>query len=234
MRLSSEVILADASASTGGLGKIGTVAAAEVLYVRIPCGGTVERVLWRVKCNKAHTVTLYRCATIPTATLTMADATAVDDGDTFVLNGLTFTAETTEGDASAAARKWYHPSQAAGAVNLAALLMDATYGVPGLASASAAAVDATDVITITSSTNSVLQFGQGTSASNEIAFSNSVLASLVKDGAAVSGLADNSTTAGTHYEQYVNGWEQAYLAITNNDGSNAATVTVAARLLPWT
>ena len=126
-------VLAAASGSDGGLGKIGTIPIGGVMYVRCDVAPNTALVKWTVQGNKAHAVQAYHAHTkVEAYTITLADATAVDDTDTFELNGLTFTAETTEGDASAAARKWYHPDQPVGAANLAALLADATYGVPGI------------------------------------------------------------------------------------------------------
>lgn len=228
----SEITLAAASGSAPaqgtGLGKITTLVAAATDYIRLDCDRDVAKVDWVVKANKSHSVQLYRARTnVLGATITLADATAVDDGDTFILNGLTFTAETTDGDASAAARKWYHPNQADGAVNLAALLSHATYGVPGIGAISVAAVDATDVLTIAAGRAFVYQFNQGTSASNEIAWAQTTLASLVTHGSAMSsGL--NSTTAGSTYEQWCDGWPYCYLGITNNDATNPMTYSVKA------
>lgn len=211
------------------LGKIGTVAVGAQLLVRIPVSEKTARVRAFVQCDKAHSLQWYIApSVIDAATLTLADATAVDDGDTFILNGLTFTAETTDGDASAAARKWYHPNQADGAVNLAALLSHATYGVPGL-TASAAAVDATDVITLAPASVqpfTVLQFAQGTSAANEIAFASTTLSLLRPVEEAVSRAAI-TTTKGKSFEFWNDG-HVPYLGITNNDGAAAATVIVEA------
>lgn len=129
----SEKTLVGATGSANGLGVITTVPAAATIYVRCDTDRDVSKVDWQVKCDKASAVQLYRARTNVTGgTLTLTDATAVDDADNFVFNGLTFAAETTESDAVASARKWYHASQAAGAAALAALLADATYGVPGI------------------------------------------------------------------------------------------------------
>ncbi len=225
----TEVILADATASTGGLGKIGTIPATTGKLL-VMCDNTdhAAQIDWRIKSDKAYSVQFYRSRTIPTITLTMADATGVDDGDTFVLNGLTFTAETTEGDAVASARKWYHASQAAGSVACAALLQHATYGVPGI-TAAAAAVDATDVITVTPTTATVLQFGQGTSDANEIALGDTRIASLTKEPSGLyAAVAANSTTSnGDLFTQWIDGWDYAWAYISNGTG-DAQTVTVAA------
>lgn len=223
--------LAAATGSEGGLGKIGTIPAAATVYVVCPSNAQTKRVKWIASANKAFTVQRYIAASDNplSGTLTLADATAVDDGDTFVLNGLTFTAEATEGDASAASRKyWTGASNAAAAANLTELLNDATYGVPGF-SFTVAAVDATDVITITATTGTVLQFAQGTSAANEIAFADTTLAGLVKDGAAVADATatGNSGTAGAVTEHENDGLTPV-LGITNNDGADAMTAIVKA------
>lgn len=55
----------------------------------------------------------------------------------------------------------------------------------------------------------------------------STLASLIAHGAAVTGVAANSTTAGTFYEQWVDGWPYCYLGLSNTTGG-ASTVTVGA------
>lgn len=226
----TEVILADATASTGGLGKIGTIPATTGTLL-VMCDNTdhAAQIDWRIKSDKQYSVQFYRSRTIPTATITFADATAVDDGDTFVLNGLTFTAESTEGDASAAARKyWTGANNAAAAVNCAALLSNTTYGILG-ASAAAAAVSATDVITITPTTATVLQFAQGTSDANEVAWADTRIASLTKEPSGLyAAVAANSTTSnGDLFTQWIDGWDYAWAYISNGTG-DAQTVTVAA------
>ncbi len=221
-------VLAAASGSDGGLGKIGTIPASGVMYVRCDVAPGTNLLKWIVEGNKAHAVQTYLAFEKADAyTITLADATAVDDGDTFELNGETYTAEATEGDAAAASRKfWIGENNAAAAVNLAALLADDTYGVPGLGGATAAAVDATDVITIDIGDAPVLLFNQGTSATNEIAFATTTLAGLIKDGAATTGVADNSATAGAVYEQWVDGVPYAYIGLTNSDAGSAMTAAV--------
>jgi hypothetical protein len=221
-------ILVAASGSYGGLGKIGTIAASGTLIVRCDCSDRAVSMLdWQVKIDKAWTAQLYRArANVTRATLTLADATVVDDGDTFILNGKTFTAEATEGDADPAAGKfWTGASNAAAAVNLCALINDETNGVPGV-SAQVWPSGATDVIQLTTTTAPVIQFAQGTSDANEIAFADTTLTKLVKHGAPYSGLAANSTTDGETILQYLDGWPQAYLIITNGDGAQAATPVV--------
>lgn len=448
---STELVLAAATGSTGGAGKIGTVAASGSLIVRCPNAamsyGHADRVLWRCKSDQAYSLDFYRARSIVNAaTLTLAAATRVDDTDTFVLNGLTYTAESTAGDAAWASRKWLcggadesadalqltallnadyavvpdgsvvvgdtlvitttcdgHGSEpcpthtytftaaatpsystsvfdqsgnqaaelaslvlainhrrnfklasvAAGttvsvvgqngikytysahatttttsarqfaingtnaqdAAELATCINDATYGVPGytavvqntdevhirrnaatvpepVLSASASTVTCTNtvggvpglvavatgatgelgltpswvksvtatggthitatsidipgiyasrssaVITLSCTTpgspsgglqSYVIQFAQGTSDANEVAFASTTLASLIKDpNLSVSGAAANSTTAGSHYEHWVDGYDQVYCVYTNGSGSTAANVTIGA------
>lgn len=232
--IGEEKILAGA---TSVLGKIGTVPVAGTLYVRCPCesgpGPATSAVDWRILCDKAHTVTFYKARTnVLSGTITLTDATAVDDTDTFELNGLTFTAETTATDAILASRMWAHTSQAAGAAALSALLTNATYGVPGIGTITVTAPTTTDVLTLTSGTNTALHFNQGTSATNEIAWANTTLASLIvdSDAPARTGLAAITTNTGTLYRQYADGWPQLYVGVTNNDGAAAATMVVGATL----
>lgn len=226
----SETVVAAASGSTAGLGKISTIPASGVNYFRIDCDRNVQKVDWQVQCNKSHSVQLYRARTNVTGgTITFTDATAVDDEDTFMLNGLTFTAEATEVEATPASRQFYLASQAGGAAALAVLLADATYGVPGIGAITVTAPATTDVLTIAAGSAPVYQFNQtaGSDAA-EIAWAETTLSGLVAHGAAVTGVALNSTTAGTFYEQWCDGWPYCYLGLTNGDGGAAATVVVKA------
>lgn len=231
--IGEEKILAGA---TSVLGKIGTVPASGTLYVRCPLpagpGPATKAVDWRIKCNTIHTITFYKARTnVLSGTITLTDATAVDDGDAFELNGLTFTAESTESDALASGRKFYMPSQVLAATNLSALLTNATYGVPGIGTITQTAPTTTDVLTLTSDTNTALHFNQGSSAANEIAWADTTLASLIKDSntAAALNVADNSTTAGTLYRQDADGWPEVYVGILNT-AVGAATMTVGATI----
>lgn len=129
----TEIVLADASASTGGLGKVGVVLATSgTLLVRCPNEGFGRSSLvdWRIKSDQAWGYTLYRSHVLPSATITFADATAIDDGNTFILNGLTYTAEDTATDAAWASRKFYSggADAAADAVQVAALI-NADYAI---------------------------------------------------------------------------------------------------------
>jgi len=233
--ISASTVLADATTVAGAsstLGKIGTVANAAELLIKFDASdGNYTRVLWTAACDQTHDIRWYRARTVVTgATITFADAKPIDDGDTFVLNGLTFTAETTEEDAVASERKYYAPDQATAAVNCAALLQHATYGVPGI-TASAAAVSATDVITIVQGTASVLQFAKGTSDADEIVFAATGKTSLIADDSINPPLSSVATTAAVGsliYEQYIDGFPYAYMGVTNKSGSAAATMVITA------
>lgn len=222
--------LAAATGSEGGLGKIGTIAAAATLYVVCPVSDGTKRVKWIVATDKAFTVQRYIAEANPLAfTLTLADATVVDDGDTFLLNGETYTAEATEGDAAAASRKfWTGASNAAAAVNLAALLGNAAYGLPGF-EYSVAAVAATDVITALATTATTLQFGQGGSAANEVAFAETTVTGLMLDGATVADATATGTAGAPRLVvEHENDGFVSVLGLTNNDGAAAMTAIVKA------
>jgi len=213
--------------------------ASKIVYVRADCtkiGPGTSYVDWRVKANKASTILAYRTRTnVLGGTITLDDGADVDDGDTFKLNGLTFTAESTEDDADAAERKYYITGTAADdIVALAALLNDATYGVPGLQFTVASLV-----ITITPKATTALPngaptilFQQGTSAASEIAFANTTLASLVRDSSftSVTG-ADNSTTSGTIYKQSADGYPFCWLGYTDTSSAET-TLTIGATIHP--
>ena len=225
----SEQTLAAASGSSTGLGKVGTILAAGVLIVRLNCDPRVEKVDWQVQANGAHLVQLYRSRTnVMGATITLADATTVDDADPFIFNGLTFIAETTEGDAAASARKYYAPDQPTAAANLAALLANPTYGVPGIGAITVTAPAATDVLTIAGGAAPVYHFAQSTSAADEIAWASTTLAGLVKHGAVSAAKTTTAAYGGDTYEQWVDGWPFAYLSITSTEATNAITPVVKA------
>jgi hypothetical protein len=228
-----DVILAAAAGSDGGLGKIGTVPVAGTIYIRADLDDrSVAKLHWQIQCDKAWKYRLFLAhRNVTKATITLADATAVDDGDTCVLNGETYTAESTEEDADAATRTfWTGATNAACAANLAAQLLDADYGCPGI-TARVNAVDATDVITIEATTAPLLQFAQGGSDADEIAWAETTLAQLVPQGAQSAQQAANSTTGGSLVEQDIYGWPYAYIALSNDDGAAAATFV--ARLITY-
>lgn len=218
----TELVLASAAGSTGGLGKIGTVPAAGTLYVRCPndTWGRTDHIGWRVQCNKAHTVQTYRARVI--ACSVAMTLTALDATDTIIINGLTF--EGKAGAAEVATLKFsIDTGDTETAVSLAACINDATYGVPGVTATPAAAV-----VTLVPTTATVVQAVVGTATAGECGIVQTILPGLIKDASSTTGIADNSATAGTMYEQWIDGFPQAYIAITNNDGAVAATVVVAA------
>ncbi len=223
-----DLVLAAAAGSYGGLGKIGTVAVGGTRYIRADLNDrSVDKLHWQVQCDKAWKYQLFLAhANVTAGTITFTDATAVDDEDNFVLNGETFTCESTEVEATPASRQFYiGASNAAAAANLATLLTDADYGVPGITTR-VNAVDATDVITVTATTAPLLQFAQGTSAADEVSWAETTLSGLVPQGAQSAEQAANSTTGGDLVAQDVYGWPYAYIGITNADGADAATFVV--------
>ena len=121
----TELVLAAASGSSGGLGLIGTLLAADIMYVRCPndSWGRTDKIDWRVQCNKAHAVQLYRArSVVDSVTVTLASMADTETGP--LLNGLTYTAEDTAADAAWASRKYYTggADNTADAVQLAALI----------------------------------------------------------------------------------------------------------------
>lgn len=216
-----------ASGSDAGLGKITTLVAAGVNYIRLDLDRNVSKVDWIVKANKVHAVQPYLAETNCTGgTLTFTDATGVDDEDSFIFNALTYIAEATEAQVDITNREWLHATQAGGAAALAVLLAHSTYGVPGIGAITVTAPTTTDVLTIGPGRAPIYQFNQGTSAANEIAWSETTLAGLMKHGSATTGIAANNTTAGTVYEQWTDGAPYAYLAITNSDAADPMTYSV--------
>lgn len=121
----TEVVLAAASGSSGGLGKTGTLLASDTRYVRLDNSGfgRTDHVTWRVQADKAHAVQLYRArSVVDSVTVTLS---SMADGETGpLLNGLTYTAEDTAADAAWASRYYYTggADATADAVQLAALI----------------------------------------------------------------------------------------------------------------
>lgn len=215
--------LVAASGSDGGLGKIGTVPASGSLIVRCPAGPNIERIDWFLKSNKASTYQFARSRLLaPANTLTLA---SVGDGETMILNGLTLTGETTPADALASARKYLvGGTDAAAATALAALINDASYGVPGILASAASAV--VSIAPKAQGGAYTLQAVTGT-AGAKITVASTTLAGIRPQGGAVA-VAANTTMAAQSFEQWVDGWEHAYLIVGNADTGNAATVTVEA------
>lgn len=88
--IGSELVLAGASSRSG---LIGTVANAEYIYVRADADG-YRSVDWRIKGDQKHDVYFYKSRdAVDSVTITLGTA-ALDNGDTAVVNGKTFTAHT--------------------------------------------------------------------------------------------------------------------------------------------
>jgi len=146
----TEVILAAATGSAGGLGKIAAIPATTgKLLVRLDnLGfGRAAKIDWRVKTDQACTVQPLRASgVVNAATVTLASMADTETGP--IINGLTYTAEDTATDAAAASRKYYTggADDTADAVKLAALI-NADYAV---ATAGTSVAD-TDKLTFTTS-----------------------------------------------------------------------------------
>ena len=210
--------VAGAASTTG---KIDAVAAsAPAVIIGVDCSDfPVEAIDWAIAFDNSWSYQYARSnGNALSATITFTDATAVDADDTFVLNGVTWTAKTS-GAVAASHEYNLGADNAAASVALAAALSGA-YG-PGV-TATSAPVAATDVITITATTATVLQFAQGTSASNEIAWVETSKLGLDFQGAQVTG---KTTTAAWHAEtlpsHYIDGWGWGYIIITNDEASTA-------------
>jgi hypothetical protein len=215
--------LAAATESEGGFGKIGTVAQNAQLLVRCPTSKKTTRVKWFVKSDKAVSVQAYLVdeeSIVNAATITLADATPLDDGDTLILNGVTLTAEDTLADATLL--KFYSggADEIATATALAACI---NLNVPGVVATAAARV-----VSLTCAGGAtVLQFAQGTSDANEAAFASTTLTLLRPSGSSVS-IAANTTTGGKEVEQWVDGLTP-YLGVTNTEALAATLVIEAVR-----
>jgi hypothetical protein len=215
--------IAAATGSDGGLGKIGTLPSTSGTFLaHVRCGDTIEKIEWILKSDNAGTYQLYRgLGIVDRVTLTLA---SIVDGETLIVNGLTFIAEDTEDDALASARKFYTggADDTADAVALAALINNASYGVPGVV-----ATSALGVVTLVPRAETgayVIQAVTGTAA-GRCAVATTSLATLVKQSAAAVVSAADTVGSGYTIEQTVNGWPYAYIAITNTDG-DAATVSL--------
>ena len=221
--VAAETVVAGAASV---LGKIGTVAAAAIVYVRVPCALTVPATLKaaiRIQCDKAWAATFYKSRTVANApTITLASPQA---DDTVIINGLTFTGKTAQTLATRQFKQDVGDGDEA-AVSLAACINDATYGVPGVT-----AVAALHVVTLTATTATTTQCVTGVGGAR-ITCAQAILTSLTKINNAphVVGGAANNTTAGTEYEVYADGHPHLYVGLTNNDGAAAATFVVGATL----
>lgn len=103
--LQSEQVLAAATGSDDGLGKVATVTNGTWLYVRVDTDDHPRgQVDWRLKCNQQYDYQLYKSRAIQDeVTLTLSSFT---DENTVVINGLTYTGEATADDAAFASRKF--------------------------------------------------------------------------------------------------------------------------------
>lgn len=220
---SSEVTLAKAAGSSSGLGKIGTVPVAGVLYVRLNCDKNVEKVDWQVLCDKAHAVQLYRARSIvQSTTLTLG---SLAHTETFIMNGLTYTGHT---DTTTVATRTFSISgdDTADAVALAGVINNPASGTLGLT-----ATSALGVVTVVPSAvggATLIQAVTGTAAGHCVV-ATTTLTGLVRHGSATSGVLADTTSGGAFYEQWIDGWPYAYLSVTNNDAAAATPVVKATR-----
>ncbi len=219
------------AAATSTTGKIGTIAATTgELYVVMDCSDRpISLVDWLVTSDNQWTYQFFRAHQNPLqCTLVLTDATAVDADDTFVLNGLTFTYKA---GANVLASRYIGlgADNGAAAVNTVAMLNDADYGVPGV-TASVVAGSGIDTITIIGDDvdgASALQFAQGTSAANEVAYTDATAANLWIDAAVSGTMAVTTGNKGRWVQQTLAGWEFAIVKIDNIDG-DAQTLEVRA------
>lgn len=100
-----DTVLAGASTSAGGLGKLAALGASETVYVRCDCSDKCyEYVDWLLNTSAKVDVGFYVARSIEDeVTLTLASFT---DADTIVLNGCTITGESTANTAAYASRKF--------------------------------------------------------------------------------------------------------------------------------
>jgi hypothetical protein len=226
LTLPEETVVAGANST---LGKIGTIANAAVIYVRCPASAAnYSKIMWRISADKTHDVQLYRARDTVrnTVTMTLAD---VDNGDTVVINGLTFTGHTNT--TTPASRQFsIAGTDVQDATEFVSVLNDATYGVPGVTASNVGGTSAT--ITLTATTATTIQAVLGTAGAGEIAITDTTLINLTMDGSSSTGRTANNTTAGIFFEQYLDGYPDGWLGITNKSGGDAATVVIGATLVP--
>lgn len=103
--LADDLVLAAATGSDGGLGKIGTVANSEWLYVRCDCSDRpYSSVDWVVNGAQQHDLVFYKARDVEDEVTITVDSLA--DGETILLQGLTLTAEATANTATYDAREF--------------------------------------------------------------------------------------------------------------------------------
>jgi len=213
------------AASTYGL-TTGTVANAAKIYVALDCSDfPVSGVDWGIKSDQQYTYQLFRSHQNElTATIVFTDATAVDNNDPVILNGITFTAKTS-GAVAASHEYNLGADNGAAATNFAAAV---TAYVPGVAAVSVAGAGI-DTVTLTCTDATCLQFSRSTTDANEMAYTDNTLGSLWTHAAVSANQAANNTTRGIVLNQAsVNGWEWCFLCLTNTSGGSAATFEVRA------
>lgn len=105
MAAHTDLVLAKATGSFGGLGKVAALASTETVYVRCDCSRMpCKYVDWNVQTTAKTDLGFYVArSAVDKVTLTLASFT---DGDTIKLNGLTITGESTAADAAFASRKF--------------------------------------------------------------------------------------------------------------------------------
>ncbi len=224
--VAAETVVAGAASV---LGKIGTVAAAAIVYVRVPCASASPATLKaaiRIWCDKSWSAIFYKARTVcnaPTMTLTSVQADQYVD-----VNGLRYTGKAAE---NTAARQFDRSgTDIAAATSLVNCINAATYGVPGLTAANAAG--ASNVVTLTATTATTTQC---VPSAGTIVCAQAILASLTRiyDAPHVTGGQANTganATAGTEYTVYADGHPHIYVGLKNDDAVNAATFVVGATL----
>jgi hypothetical protein len=176
----------------------------------------------RIQCDKSHSGIFYGARSVlnaPTATFA-----SVQVDDTFILNGLTFTAKAAE---NLGARQFSQAGTDAQTATSAAACVTSAFAALGLSAAGNAAV-----MTVTATTATTTQLLTGVGGAR-IVCAQVILASLPKlrNAPHFSGADLNSTTAGTVYEVWADGYPHLYVGLTNNDGAAAATFVVGAAIL---
>jgi hypothetical protein len=221
------VIKAGAGSTYGLIDAAGGVLNTAKLYVVCDCSAVgVSAVDWIVSSDAQFTYQFFRAAANPLkATLTLTDATAADADDTFILNGLTYTYKA---GANVPATRFIGlgADNAAAAANTRLMLLDATYGLLGVSDVVATAPGGTDVLTITCTNTSTLNFAQGTSAANEVGYADLTLTNLYTQAAVSANVAATTGTNGYTYKQTVDGWPFAVLCYTNTSGGAAAAPVI--------
>lgn len=143
--ITTEQVLAKAADSTDGLGKIATIANAATVYVRCDTNDIgYGRVDWRIQADQKHDLQFYKARSIvDSVTLTLSGFT---EADTIVINGITYTGESTANTADYASRKF---STAGGTDTLDAAELAKVINADYAVVTAGTSVAATDKLTIT-------------------------------------------------------------------------------------